>query len=76
MESEILALIAASATRQTSQVSLGDTLESLNWDSLATLEFISRCDSELKVIIEADDIRESKLGSDLVKVVTEASSRN
>ena len=75
MENEVLALIAASATRQTSEVSLGDTLESLNWDSLATLEFISRCDSELKVMIEADDIRESKLVSDLVKAVTEAGSR-
>jgi acyl carrier protein len=75
METKILALIAASATSQPSQVSLGDTLESLDWDSLATLEFIARCDSELKVILDADEVRGSKLVSDLVKAVTEAGSR-
>ena len=75
METKILALIAASATSQPSQVSLGDTLESLDWDSLATLEFIARCDSELKVILDADEVRDSKLVSDLVKAVTEAGSR-
>ena len=76
MESKILALIAASASRQPSEVSLGGSLDSLNWDSLATLEFISLCDSELAVIVEADDVRDSKLVSDLVRVVTDAGARN
>jgi len=76
METKVLALIAASATRQPGQVSLSDTLESLDWDSLSTLEFISRCDSELKVILEADKVRDSKLVSDLVKAVTDAGPQN
>ncbi len=76
METKVLALIAASATRQPDQVSLGDTLESLDWDSLATLEFISRCDSELNLTLDADKVRDSKLVSDLVKAVTDADPQN
>lgn len=75
MENIILSLVAASATRQLDEVSLEDSLESLNWDSLATLEFIARCDSELNIVVESDDVRDSKFVSDLVKAVTEAGSR-
>jgi acyl carrier protein len=50
-------------------ITLTTELESINWDSMNVILFISDIEEEFDKIIEPDDIAQAKTVNDLVKLV-------
>lgn len=50
-------------------ITLTTELESINWDSMNVILFISDVEEEFDKIIEPDDIAQAKTVNDLVKLV-------
>ena len=53
-------------------ITLATELETINWDSMNVILFISDVEEEFDKIIEPDDIAQAKTVNDLVKLVHEA----
>jgi acyl carrier protein len=52
-------------------VGMGDFLEEIEWDSLASITFIAEIDSEVGVRIDPQKLAEGVLVSDLFALVTD-----
>ena len=50
-------------------ITLTTELESINWDSMNVILFISDIEEEFDKVIEPDDIAQAKTVNDLVKLV-------
>lgn len=73
-DTDIVRLVESIAEVQTGTVTVDTELESLDWDSLAALSFISAIDSSLGLIVEATSLTRATTVADLVAVVNDAAS--
>ena len=69
LENKIFALISKSIAASDVVISRETKLKDIGWDSLAVLEFMSACDSELGVTLDSDVLREATTVGDLVEAV-------
>lgn len=53
-------------------VTVGDSLDAIDWDSLADLGFIAEIDSRFSVALNAQKLAASTTVDDLYRLVTEA----
>lgn len=70
-EESFIALIEEVLEVNPGTVSMGSTLESLDWDSLSNLSLIAQLDSEHKIIIGAQALQEALTVSDLFTLISE-----
>jgi acyl carrier protein len=69
MEKKIIDLVSKSVTAGGVVISRDTNLEEIGWDSLAVLEFMSACDSELGVNLDSDVLRGASTVGDLIEAV-------
>lgn len=68
---EFLDALADMLERPSNSFSGDDTLESLDWDSIRVIEFISVADEKLQAEVRPDAIAECITVNDLVALVTD-----
>ena len=73
-QTAFLALLEETLEVSPGTVSLTDSLEALDWDSLAVLGFISAVDGKLGVTLDTDKLNEAKTPADLLALVNESAA--
>lgn len=73
-EQAVLDVVAAVAEVEAGSVGLATNLDSLDWDSLANLGFMSEVDSRFGVTVSAEDLAKAATVGDLVALVRDATS--
>ena len=69
MEIEIIQLVAKSTIRTPEGISRETLLEDIGWDSLAILEFMADCDTQLGISLDSAELRKAKTVGDLIETV-------
>ena len=73
-QTAFLALLEETLEVSPGTVSISDSLEGHDWDSLAVLGFISAVDSALGVTLDTDKLNEATTPADLLALVNESAA--
>jgi len=74
-ESAVLALVEEILESESGSVSLSDSLEDLEWDSLSNISFIAEIDARLGVTIDAAELSKAASVADIIGLVHRAADK-
>ena len=69
---EVIEIIARSVMIQPDELSPSTNLKSINWDSMAQLEFIAACDEILDINLDTDALSKAQTIGDLIEIAKTA----
>jgi len=74
-ETAVLALVEEILESESGSVSLSDSLEDLEWDSLSSLSFIAEIDARLGITIDAAELSKAASVADIIGLVHRAADK-